>query len=225
MKIPLLLITFLISTGLFAQTKKNTDEKRERGIKEKFYVLKSDKNIKEGPYAVYSLYNDRLICEGFYKNNIRDSIWSSFDDKGQLEVKYDYTHKKLLFYNPPKFVTDIKKFDVIDGASTSKKTLDQPPIFMDGNIEIYRLYGANIRYPARAKENNIQGKVVIAVTVDTLGHLSNYRIKKAIGGGCDEEALRVVKLIEGDWLPGILNGKPVTVEYELPIRFTLQIAN
>ena len=48
-------------------------------------------------------------------------------------------------------------------------------------------------------------------------------IKKRIGGGCDQEALRVLELVKGDWLPGMLNGKPVKVEFEMPFSFTLQI--
>jgi TonB family protein len=222
MKIALSLSAILISGNLFSQTVKITNDVREKGIKEKFYVLKSDNNIKEGPYASYSRYRGQLLCEGFYKNNIRDGIWIGYNYDGQQQVKYDYIHKKLLAFNPPKYIADIQKYAVINGSDTLKTTLDQPPIFVDGNNKIIQLYVSNIRYPAKARESNLQGKVLIAVTVDTLGHLSNYRVKKSVGGGCDEEALRVVKLIDGDWLPGMLNGKPVTVEYELPISFTLQ---
>jgi protein TonB len=78
-----------------------------------------------------------------------------------------------------------------------------------------------LRYPAEAKEKNIQGKVIIAFTIDTNGSVSNYVIKKRIGGGCDEEALRVVQLVTGEWLPGMLNGKPVKVEFEMPFSFAL----
>ncbi len=221
MKLFLLLNTLLFSGTVFAQTVKTELDEPNLGIKEKFSVLKSDTSIKEGPYAVYSRYRSKLLCEGFYKNNNRDGVWTSYDYNGQPEVKYDYTHKKLLAYNPSKYMADSKTYNVIKGADTVNVALDQPPIFLDGVNRINQLYLHNIRYPALAFENKVQGKVIIAITVDTLGHLSNYRIKKAIGSGCDEEALRVVKLIKGDWLPGILNGKPVTAEYELPLSFTI----
>jgi TonB family protein len=221
MKLPLLLSALIFSTNLFAQSVKITNDKTDKGIKERFYVLKSDNSIKDGPYAAYSLHGGHLLCEGFYKNNNRDSVWNGYDYNGQVEVKYDYTHKKLLLFNPPKSVKSIEKYNLINGPDTTKVTLDQPPIFVDGGSKMLQLYIANIRYPAKAKENNIQGKVIIAFTIDAHGNISNYRVKKPIGGGCDEEALRVVQLIEGDWLPGIFNEKPVTVEYELPLTFTL----
>ncbi|HWD90281.1 MAG TPA: energy transducer TonB [Mucilaginibacter sp.] len=217
-----LLILILVSGRTLAQTEKVTHDVRAKGIKEKFYVLKSDTNIKEGPYAAYPRYGSKVLCEGFYKNNSRDSIWSSYDHDGKLEVKYDYTHKKLLAYDPPKYLKEITQFNVISGADTLKTRLDQPPVLMDGTGKLIRLYVAAIRYPAEAREKNIQGKVIIGITIDTMGHATNYRIKKFIGGGCDQEALRVVKLIDGDWLPGKLNGKVVTCEYDLPLSFTLQ---
>ena len=221
MKRLLLLITLLFSGNLFAQTVKTETDQPKLGIKEKFFVLKSDKNIKDGPYAAYSRYGGKLLYEGFYKNNVRDSIWSSYGYEGELEVKYDYTHKKLLAYFPSKYIADIKTYNVINGADTLNSALDQPPIFVDGDSTLGQLYINNLRYPAEARINNVQGKVLIAITVDSSGHIANYRIKKFIGGGCAEEGLRVVKLIRGDWLPGILNGKPVTSEYILPISFTL----
>ena len=92
---------------------------------------------------------------------------------------------------------------------------------MDGDGKRLSIAITKTRYPAEAKERNIQGKVIIAFTIDENGNVSNYKIKKRIGGGCDEEALRITKLITGDWLPGMLNGKPVKVEFEMPFSFTL----
>ncbi|MBS1527926.1 MAG: energy transducer TonB [Bacteroidetes bacterium] len=217
-----LLVISLTWGHVFAQTVKVTRDIRAKGIKEKYYVLKSDTGIKDGPYAAYARYRGTLLCEGFYKNNVRDSIWSSYNYNGKLQVRYDYTHKKLLAYEAPENFNKTSQYNVINGTDTLKTTLEQPPILMDGNGKLIQLFVSSLRYPAEAKEKNIQGKVVIAITIDTLGHPSNYRIKKFVGGGCDGEALRVVKLIEGDWIPGKLNGKAVTCEYDIPVSFTLQ---
>ncbi|MBS1501550.1 MAG: energy transducer TonB [Bacteroidetes bacterium] len=222
MKPILLLTTILFSGSVFAQTTKVTQDKDDRHIKEVFYVLKSDTSIKDGPYAAYSRYGSKLLCEGFYKNNNRDSIWSSYNYNGKLQVRYDYTHKKLLAYEAPENFKENSQYNVINGTDTLKTTLQQPPIFMDGSGKLIQLFISSLRYPAEAKEKNIQGKVVIAITIDTLGHPLNYRIKKFVGGGCDREALRVVKLIGGDWIPGKLNGKAVTCEYDIPVSFALQ---
>ncbi|HVS94792.1 MAG TPA: energy transducer TonB [Mucilaginibacter sp.] len=217
-----ILILVLISGNSFAQTEKVTREVRSRGIKERFYVLKSDTSIKQGPYAVYPLYGNKLLCEGFYKNNNRDSIWSSYNYNGKLQVRYDYTHKKLLAYEAPENFKETSQYNVINGIDTLKTTLERPPIFMDGQGKLIQLFIAALRYPAEAKEENIQGKVVIAITIDSLGHPVNYRVKNLVGGGCDGEALRVVKLVDGSWIPGMLNGKPVNCEYDMPVTFALQ---
>ncbi|MDB4924375.1 energy transducer TonB [Mucilaginibacter sp.] len=79
----------------------------------------------------------------------------------------------------------------------------------------------SLRYPTTARLRGVQGKVVVAITINKDGVVSNYRVKNAVGYGCDEEALRVVKNIGGDWLPGILDGKPVTAEYLVPVSFRL----
>ena len=78
-----------------------------------------------------------------------------------------------------------------------------------------------VRYPAAAKENNTQGKVIVAFTVDLNGQPSNYRVKKGIKNGLSEEALRVIKTIDGDWLPAVLNGKQVVAEGTMPLSFQL----
>jgi TonB family protein len=80
---------------------------------------------------------------------------------------------------------------------------------------------AGLRYPLDVKSANIQGKVLIGFTIDQNGNVSNYRVKQGLGFGCDEEALNAVKRMTAAWLPGILNGNPVVVEYVIPISFTV----
>ncbi|MGZ3811256.1 MAG: energy transducer TonB [Mucilaginibacter sp.] len=221
MKIALSLIGIAITGSLFAQTKQVTKTDQVSSIKERYDVLLSDTNIRQGDYALLSR-SGKLIRKGFYKNNQKDSIWTSYDYAREPQVIYDYTKKKLVLYK--KSIWDNNKtdeYDVISGTDTVKMKLDQPPVYLNGDGELFNVAVMKTRYPARAKEKNIQGKVIIAFTVDSNGHASNYKIKKGIGGGCDEEALRVLQLVKGDWLPGMLNGKPVTVEFETSFSFTL----
>ncbi len=78
-----------------------------------------------------------------------------------------------------------------------------------------------IKYPRLAAENGITGTVVIQFVVDKEGNVSNPVVVKDIGGGCGEEALRVVKKMER-WNPGKNRGIPVKVLMSLPVRFVLQ---
>jgi TonB family protein len=223
MKLPLSLIAIVVTGNLFAQTKQVTKYNQVLSLKERYDVLKSDTSIRQGEYALLS---SKLLRKGFYKNNQKDSIWTSYNYEREAQVIYDYTNKKLIDYKKSRW--DNSKNDeyaVINGTDTTKMKLDRPPIDLDGDGKRIAIAIMKTRYPAEAKEKNIQGKVIIAFTVDTNGGISNYRIKKGIGGGCDEEALRVIKLVNGEWLPGMLNDKPVKVEFEMPFSFTLQIAN
>ena len=78
----------------------------------------------------------------------------------------------------------------------------------------------NIKYPAEAREKGIQGTVFVTFVVEKDGSLSNARILRGIGAGCDEEVLRIVEMMP-NWTPGKKEGVPVRVQFNMPIRFTL----
>ena len=81
--------------------------------------------------------------------------------------------------------------------------------------------GKNIVYPEEAKEKNIQGTVLVSFVVEKNGKITDAKVVRGIGGGCDEEALRVVNAMP-KWKPGKQNGKNVRVQFALPIKFKLQ---
>ena len=79
----------------------------------------------------------------------------------------------------------------------------------------------NIKYPEEAKELGIQGRVFVTFVVEVDGSITDVRVLRGIGGGCDEEAVRVVRAMP-KWVPGKQRGVPVRVQFNLPIKFTLQ---
>ncbi|MEM9821035.1 MAG: energy transducer TonB, partial [Bacteroidota bacterium] len=83
----------------------------------------------------------------------------------------------------------------------------------------------NIKYPPIARENGVEGAVVIRFVVDKDGKVKEPLIVKDIGAGCGNEALRVVKMMNNmpqGWVPGKQRGKPVKVYFNLPVRFRLE---
>ena len=78
----------------------------------------------------------------------------------------------------------------------------------------------NIRYPEAAIKNNVQGTVYVSFIVRTDGSVTDVKILRGIGSGCDEEAMRVVKLMP-KWNPGEEKSKAVDVIFNLPIKFAL----
>lgn len=79
----------------------------------------------------------------------------------------------------------------------------------------------NIRYPEIARTSNIEGLVVVQFVIEKDGSISNGYILRDIGGGCGKEALRVVNDMP-QWTPGLQRGRPVRVQVNLPVKFSLK---
>jgi TonB family protein len=90
-----------------------------------------------------------------------------------------------------------------------------------GNRALMQFLARSIKYPAAAARANVEGMVFLTFEISKTGQVSNIKILKGIGFGCDEEAIRVTSLMPA-WRPGRQNGKPVAVKYNLPIRFLLE---
>jgi len=99
-----------------------------------------------------------------------------------------------------------------------RRYVEQMPVF-DGDVTAY--LSSHVHYPDAARENGIEGRVQIEFIVNEDGSVSGCRVLKGIGGGCDEEAQRVVASMP-KWKPGKQNGTPVKVYFSLVVKFVLQ---
>lgn len=107
----------------------------------------------------------------------------------------------------------------VDGESIYNiNLLEVMPEFPGGMAAWSKFLTRNLRYPEMARDNNIAGRVVVSFIVEKDGQISNLKVLKGIGGGCDEEAMRVIKK-SPFWKPGIQNGRAVRVSYVMPIVF------
>lgn len=116
------------------------------------------------------------------------------------------------------------KVEVIEVPEEKKEVftiVEEMPSFPGGEAERNKFLAENIQYPQQATENGIQGTVYVSFVVDSKGNVTDVKILRGIGGGCDEEALRVVKMMP-KWHPGKQNGKQVRVLFNMPIYFKLQ---
>lgn len=98
---------------------------------------------------------------------------------------------------------------------------DVLPEFPGGYAAMRAYLNSELRYPSIARSANIQGTVWIEFLVNKKGEISDVKLLRGIGGGCDEEALRVV-LQMPQWTPGKQHGLPVNVRYQLPVSFVLR---
>jgi len=93
--------------------------------------------------------------------------------------------------------------------------------FPGGEEALYKYLDEHIQYPDEAKREGISGRVYISFTVDTDGTVCDAVIRRDIGGGCGQEALRVIQGMP-KWIPGKQSGKIVRSSYALPISFSLE---
>jgi protein TonB len=130
--------------------------------------------------------------------------------------------------------TDVKNQEVVevveavkeevqesDAEATPFVVVEEMPMFPGGDVELLKYIGANTQYPEVAKENNIQGKVIVRFCVTSKGGVSQVSILKGVDPELDKEAIRVVNTLPA-FKPGKQGGKPVPVWYMVPITFTLK---
>jgi len=127
---------------------------------------------------------------------------------------------------------DIRIDEAVGNADIKQKVVEESndpvsfaavevlPKFPGGEAAFGAYLSKTIRYPPVAKENNTQGRVIVSFVVEKNGKLTDIKVVRDIGGGCGEEAIRVLSKSPA-WSPGIQNGKPVRVAYTMPINFTL----
>lgn len=99
--------------------------------------------------------------------------------------------------------------------------VEEMPVFPGGTEAMMIFMAENIRYPEQARKDSIQGRVFVNFIIEADGKVSNANVLRGIGGGCDEEAMRVVELMP-DWTPGYQRGQAVRVSFNMPIMFALQ---
>ena len=99
--------------------------------------------------------------------------------------------------------------------------VEEMPAYPGGEQKLMEFIAKGIKYPQIARETGIQGRVFVGFVIEPDGSVSNVKVLRGIGGGCDEEAMRVVKSMP-KWKPGKQRGKAGRVSYMLPVNFKLQ---
>ena len=119
----------------------------------------------------------------------------------------------------------VKKADVAKEAVPEDdkvyEVVEQMPQFVGGDASLMKYLSENVKYPVEAQKNGVQGRIVISFIVEKDGAVSNVKIARSVDDLLDKEACRVVKQMP-KWTPGMQNGKPVRVKYNVPVSFRLK---
>ncbi len=133
-----------------------------------------------------------------------------------LDINADVTQEEIIeeYVKPEVIEEEVVEQEIFTIVETM-------PSFPGGQEKLMHYLATNIKYPQIARESNVQGRVYISFVVEPDGSVSNVKVLRGIGAGCDEEAMRVVKAMPR-WSPGKQRGKAVRVSYNLPVNFKLQ---
>ncbi|MDR4987532.1 MAG: energy transducer TonB [Bacteroidales bacterium] len=142
------------------------------------------------------------------------------DDDVELEEEFTIDIDADVFTEVQEFTPIIFQEEEEVDEDVIFTVVEDQPEFPGGEAARQRFLEENLRYPQMAREAGIQGTVFVTFVVETDGSVTDVRILRGIGGGCDEEAMRVVRMMPR-WQPGRQRGQPVRVQFNMPIRFRL----
>lgn len=152
--------------------------------------------------------NGQLQMEVSYVDGKKDGFQIRYKEDGTMIQKVEYPYEKFQ-------TSQLNGIEIL-------QTAEQMPEFPGGEIELVKFISSKLKYPFRAKEDNIQGIVLVRFAVMVTGELIGADvIRSSNNDELDEEALRVVSLLP-NFTPGNQNGNVVAVYFVIPIKFTLR---
>jgi hypothetical protein len=105
-----------------------------------------------------------------------------------------------------------------DGEGDVLSYVKDKPTFIGGKMEMFNFLRSNLVIPEEAKKAEVSGIVYVRFIVEKDGSISNAKVTKGLGHGCEDAAKNVIMLMP-NWNPGMLDGKPVRVYHNLPVAF------
>ena len=171
----------------------------------------------------------KSVCESVDNEAVRVvkamPNWKPGKQKGK-PVRVSYCLPITFKLNNSEMEEPVKKSNVSRADMTPDKNgvyqiCEEMPEFPGGEQAMFDFVANNVVYPQEARDKEIEGRVFVRFIIEKDGSVSDVKVAKGIGGGCDEEAVRVVKAMP-KWKPGKQDGKPVRVNFTMPFFFKLQ---
>jgi TonB family protein len=150
--------------------------------------------------------------QGNYENGYKQGVWQGRYADGSYSYEEEYD----------KGIPKSGKALAPDGSLLYYTVVEKQPEFKGGMNRLGQFLADNLRYPSRARQANVQGRVFMTFVINANGTIEDVQVLKGIGFGADEEATRVIKAMSGLWTPGMQRGQAVRVKYNMPINFTVR---
>ena len=182
-------------------------------LKKRMIMMKNQKSQKRMPVKIL-LSVLTIMFALFACNNTNQS-----NPKKPLQVAVKTKEGKVIIRNQ----TPAELASVAAQVDTGQvfRVVEKMPEYSGGINALMHYLATNIKYPAEARKAKVQGRVYVNFIIEKNGSISHVKVLKGIGHGCDKESVKVVENMPR-WIPGYQKGKPVRVEYNLPIKFSLE---
>jgi TonB family protein len=198
-----------LKNGYYEKVTINFNVNKDSSVSNIQLAMHGDKEIDAEAIRIFRLYKwIPAVKEGQYVS----APWSvtfDFDPK-----KYPKLCKRR-GYDKIKYLENEK----VDTSMTIYTSDIQLPVYEKGNYALQDFIKENLEYPRQAQVSNIQGTVLLSFVVEPSGMMTNIGIERSVGGGCDQEAIRVLQLIK--WYPGKHREQLARVKMTFPVYFIL----
>jgi len=196
----------LVSTSLFAQSRMPKTQ-YDGLFKEVYYVSEVDTAMRHGICKLY--YKGKVIERGRYANNLRVGRWRYFSLNGIFEYEYNFDANELV---------------AISGKPYQELKKQTPCLYQGSPLIPYLYLVTNLSYPSKAKDKDIQGKVVLALKVNVEGEVYGFYLAEKLHPIIDKAVMDVAKTIPDDWdfLCATRMGQRIPSEYFITIEFELE---
>lgn len=155
--------------------------------------------------------NGQVDCNAYYASGTKTGTWTIYKENGTVLTSFEFNNNN----EAGTLAEHTREAEIFDRVEVM-------PSYPGGVSELFKFLSKSIRYPSLARENGLEGKVIVKFFLDELGFVRDVSVlKDGVGGGCGEESVRVVHDMPR-WIPGLQKGKPVKVYYTLPITYKLQ---
>jgi TonB family protein len=185
--------------------------------------------------TVFSIYSVEVSNDTFdvWINNSTDKLEKINTANSQKKLTYSWVFNEPFRIKAP---IDFPKNNRTYGTTTFPPTYtyeehdgtERVCIFADNNseyrtgqLEMFKFLGNTMKYPKRARENGVEGTIYLGFVVEKDGTLTNIKVKRGVNSDLNEEAIRVLKLMNGNWKPAMIEGQNVRQAFTLPIKFRL----
>lgn len=165
-------------------------------------------------HGSYRLYwdNGHLKKEGRYSRGKKVGNWRMFYKDGKPALKESYDDKGTL--------VDSAYFDM-EGKSVNSIAVQQAPSFPRGMANLYRVFGREVRYPGTLAREGVQGTVKLSFLVTKEGKITDITVVESPHVKLSNEAIRVLKLTSGAWIPAMELGEAADAQFILPVKFSI----